>query len=261
MRKEKRILEQKKKKKRVIILCSLIVLCVIMIRSAIVYVYAKYNHEYKTDSIYEAENFYFESDLLTENGEEYNYKNGEDSITVKIFNNEDSLRYTEVDTTYEVKIKDLQNNSVVDKNSKTIEKIEGVLSGKSISSKNITFNNLKNGTYKVIASTKTPYIKNLEAIFVITNNDEQVIYNVNDSQDSIVLYLTVTTNNYEGDININIPDGLLPDSNDPKMKNIDLNTTKNLVVNFKNNSEYSFRFFKENPNIVFENQDFVVIKK
>ena len=126
--------------------------------------------------------------------------------------------------------------------------------------KEITFNNLQNGTYKVTATTTAPYKKTLEAIFVISNNDNNIYYEVSDSAGSTVLYLTVTSNDYNGNVNITFPSGLLPDSTDTNMTGVNLESSKNMSINLKNNSEYSFKFFKEDPQRVFSKSEFIVEK-
>lgn len=244
-----------KKKYKKLLVCILTVALV-----AVSIAFAKYYYEYEKNSLYEAENFYFNSDLLKSEGTSYDFKKGVDFIKLNIANNIDSLRYTEIDTTYQVVITDMAGNTIVDKNGQTIDKITGTLSGDKINSEEITFSNLKDGTYKVVATALTPYVKQLEATFVISNNDNNVYYEVSDSAGSTVLYLTITTKDYNGNINITIPTGLLPDSNDVAMENVNIENSKTFSVNFKANSEYSFKFFKEEPQKVFTKSNFSIGK-
>ncbi len=238
----------------------LISLFIIVILSMGTVVFAKYYYEYETNSLYEAENFYFNSDLLKQDGITYDYKKGLDIIKFYVSNNIDSLRYTETDIAYQITITDMTGNAIVDKNNQTISKVNGTLKGDRINSAEITFDNLQDGTYKVIATTLTPYKKTLEAIFVISNNDNNIYYEVSDSVGSTVLYLTVTSNDYNGNVNITIPSGLLPDSTDANMIGVNLENSQIMSVNLKNNSEYSFKFFKEDPQRVFAKTEFIVEK-
>lgn len=239
------------------ILISLFILITISVGIG---VFAKYYHEYETNSLYEAENFYFSSDLLKTEGTTYDYKKGVDTIKINIFNNIDTLRYTETNIDYQVSITDINGNTIVDKNKQTINKVTGMLKGDNINDKEITFTNLPDGTYKVIATSLAPYKKTLEAIFVISNNDNNIYYEVSDSAGSTVLYLTVTSSDYKGNVNITIPSGLLPDSTDKNMASVNLDNSRNMSINLNNNSEYSFKFFKENPQRTFTKSEFIVTK-
>lgn len=239
------------------ILISLFILVTISVGIG---VFAKYYYKYETNSLYEAENFYFSSDLLKAEGTTYDYKKGVDTIKINISNNIDTLRYTETNIDYQVSITDINGNTVVDKNNQSITKVNGTLNGDKINSTEIAFNNLQDGTYKVIATSLAPYKKTLEAIFVIANNDNNIYYEVSDSAGSTVLYLTITSNDYKGNVNVTIPSGLLPDSIDEKMASVNLENSRTMSVNLNNNAEYSFKFFKEDPQRVFTKSDFIVGK-
>ena len=74
---------------------------------------AKYVQERNEDLVYQAKNFYFESDLLSDNTNlsSYTYDVGNDTITFKLSNNIDELRHSQVDIEYVVKITDIRRKS------------------------------------------------------------------------------------------------------------------------------------------------------
>ena len=84
--------------------------------------YSKYSKENKTIAEYSAGNFYFESDLLTNNPvtKIYTYRRGQDYISIILKNNADELRFSEVNVQYRVKITDTNGNSVNNKNGSVI---------------------------------------------------------------------------------------------------------------------------------------------
>ena len=65
---------------------------------------AKYIQEKNAELVYEAQNFYFESDLLSDNTNQlaYTYDTGNDTITFNLKNNIDELRHSEVNIEYVV---------------------------------------------------------------------------------------------------------------------------------------------------------------
>ena len=71
---------------------------------------AKYLQEKNMELLYEAQNFYFESDLLSDNSNQlaYTYDIGNDTISIVLRNNIDELRYSEVNIEYDVCITDIQ---------------------------------------------------------------------------------------------------------------------------------------------------------
>ncbi len=240
-----------KRKRKIIII---LVVAVALIGTA----FARYMYNYKENSLYEAENFYFTSDLLTEDGKAYRYQKGVNSIKVNIYNSVDELRYTEYDIKYIATITDISSEINISKSDDIINEIQGTISGDSRNSKEITFDNLKDGTYRVKVTTLSPYVKTLEATFVITNADNSIKYDVSDSSDSTVLFLTITTVDYSGNIKITIPDGIYPDNTDNSFSNINIDNSKTINILFKQNSSYTYKFFKSNPQSVYSKDNFIV---
>lgn len=221
---------------------------------AMTVVLGKYLQELKNNTLYEAENFYFRSDLLSEDIKSYTLQRGVNKIVIHLYNSEDRLRYTKVDINYVVKLEKIND----DGNLVKVREENGVLSNSGFTDNEVVFDNLENGKYKVSAIAINPYTKILEGNFVITNNDNRIDYSVGDNVDSTVMFLTIKTVDYTGNIKIKFPDGLYPDNNEEAFKNVNIDNSKEVIVNFKNNSSYSYRFYKENPKKVFNKDEFQV---
>lgn len=221
---------------------------------AMTVVLGKYLQELKNNTLYEAENFYFRSDLLSEDIKSYTLQRGVNKIVIHLYNSEDRFRYTKVDINYVVKLEKIND----DGNLVKVREKNGVLSKSNFTDNEVVFDNLENGKYKVSALATNPYTKILEENFVITNNDNRIDYSVGDNVDSTVMFLTIKTVDYTGNIKIKFPDGLYPDNNEEAFKNVNIDNLKEVIVNFKNNSSYSYRFYKENPKKVFNKDEFQV---
>ena len=237
--------------KKKFLIVYLILLTIIITMTVVL---GKYLQELKNNTLYEAENFYFRSDLLSEDSKSYTLQRGVNKIVIHLYNSEDRLRYTKVDINYVVKLEKIND----DGNLVKVREENGVLSNSGFTDNEVVFDNLENGKYKVSAIAINPYTKILEGNFVITNNDNRIDYSVGDNVDSTVMFLTIKTVDYTGNIKIKFPDGLYPDNNEEVFKNVNIDNSKEVIINFKNNSSYSYRFYKENPKKVFNKNEFQV---
>ena len=237
--------------KKKFLIVYLILLTIIITMTVVL---GKYLQELKNNTLYEAENFYFRSDLLSEDIKSYTLQRGVNKIVIHLYNSEDRLRYTKVDINYVVKLEKIND----DGNLVKVREENGVLSNSGFTDNEVVFDNLENGKYKVSAIAINPYTKILEGNFVITNNDNRIDYSVGDNVDSTVMFLTIKTVDYTGNIKIKFPDGLYPDNNEEAFKNVNIDNSKEGIVNFKNNASYSYRFYKENPKKVFNKNEFQV---
>lgn len=222
---------------------------------------AKYISTRNTNFLYEAKSFYFVSDLLSDNIDQksYSYKRGIDTISLNLSNNIDELRYSEVTIEYEVSITDLDGNSIQDKDGNTISSIQGTLSKGEINTTKIEFANLSSGAYVVTAKAIKPYKKQIQANFILTDNDYTIDYEVSDAVDSPVLNLTINVTDYSDKIKISWPDGVAPNNTNSFFKDVNTGySNSNIIISFGANSEYIFNFFKEDPTSVFDSSDFIV---
>lgn len=222
---------------------------------------AKYVYEKNNDIVYEAKSFYFESDLLSDNTnpKAYTYEKGKDSISFSLNNNIDELRYSDVETQYVVNITDIHGNAVQDKDGNNIKEKTGKLSNKRIEQQIIEFTNLPTGTYLITAKAVKPYERTLKASFVLTEKDENIVYEIHDSANSPILQLTIQTEDYSGDIKVSWPNGVAPDSTNEVFSGVNTGFSQgSAIIQFEANSEYTLLFFKNQPTTSYSNEDFSV---
>lgn len=238
-------------KKKFFIMLVIIILAVILGATIIL---GRYLQEHQKSSLYEAENFYFTSDLLKEESEVSFWKDGVNKLKINFSNSADKLRYTKSDINAVVRLSEfIDNREFVKK-----REINLTLEGNKITNKEIVFDNLEKGAYKIEAITSSPYVKKLEGIFSIDLNNNTIKHLVNDRADSTVLMLKISTIDYEGNIKIKFPDGLYPDNNEDAFKDVDIDNSKEVIVKFKHHSSYTYKFYKKYPKKIFKEDDFEV---
>jgi len=232
--------------KNIFILVALVLLGLFMLAFS----KAKYvANEENTDS-YVAKSFYLESDLLNTSGSNaYTYGEGKNAIEFTISNNEDELRFSEVDIEYIATLTDI--------NGTVIKTKTGTLTSGALSKETIRFENLDTGTYEVTVKATSPYTKTLYGTFYITSKDENLSYEVSDTKNSSILYLTINTKDYVGNVLITYPAGVVIDNTNLDIINSTSNTVK---IKLEANSEYSLMFFKEDITKVYEKENFTVVK-
>ncbi len=212
-------------------------------------VIAKYIYEKKIDNPVEAKAFYFVSDLLEEpavNGTfpAYTLRDGEQTISFRLMNHPDSLRKSEVDITYNIKVTSLDGQQTYYSTTGSISKDADPGTGTGTGTVQITTPKLNWGTYVVTATATAPYTQTLKARITLVKTDDDIRFTVNDSAGSPTLLLTVETDDYIGDLTIEWNNVLLPDNTDPKMKNA---AAQSAEVTFHGPGEYTFLFFKADP--------------
>lgn len=196
------------------------------------YTAAKYyeTREVEKRPVYAAQEFYFESDLLSETGSKYTLQSGVDTISFTLRNYADELRSSDCEISYEVTL------------SSSSEKKQGTIpAGKN--EVPLEFTNLEAGTYTVTAKATAPYTAELKANFVV-QADERVGISVRDSKGSADVLVTLKTVDFEGPVTLNWPDGLLPDNTDPLLSSA---TGDSTVIDLEASSSYTFRFLKKTP--------------
>ena len=238
-------------KKKFFIMLVIIILVVILGATIIL---GRYLQEHQKSSLYEAENFYFTSDLLKEESAVSFWKDGVNKLKINFSNSADKLRYTKSDINAVVRLSEfIDNRKFVKK-----REINLILEGNKITNKEIVFDNLEKGIYKIEAITSSPYVKKLEGMFAIDSNNNTIKHLVNDRADSTVLMLKISTIDYEGNIKIKFPDGLYPDNNEDAFKDVDIDNSKEVIVKFKHHSSYTYKFYKKDPKKIFKEDDFEV---
>ena len=211
---------------------------------------AKYISDKNIDMIYNAKDFYFESDLLKDVEEqvEYEFEKGVNNISFYLKNNEDNLRFSQVDVDYNVDLT---------KNGNVIDTKVGTLLKDTVDTKLIEFYDLEPGEYVITAEATKPYSKKLTGKFNLIEEDKSFTWELKDFENSPVVELTVNSEGYEGTITITYPIGVQPDNADYKLKTV---TSSYVTSDFNKNSSYTYTFFKNNPVNVFKKEDFTVSK-
>ena len=99
----------------------------------------------------------------------------------------------------------------------------------------------------------------MQASFVLKARNDAVEYTVSDSVNSPVLQLTVKTTDYKGNVKITWPANIVPDNTDSKFASVNSGYSGgNIIIPFETNSEYTFQFFKKQPNTSYDKTSFVV---
>lgn len=197
---------------------------------------AKYIHGNNGKNLIAAKDFYFTSNLLTEDGTEYVLNATADSISFTLSNNLDQLRWAAEDIHYTVSLE--CTNAKEGDAVASLDKTEGTLTRKadSITTDVITVSSLIPGrTYEVVAVGKTGdkqkpnegYKQTLKATFTVSEGDKKVYKHLDTTNEAYVV-LTVWTENVAGSANIfmNTTDtvsditGFIPDSTDQVLRQV-----------------------------------------
>lgn len=205
--------------------------------------YARYVHQESQKEAPVAEQFYFTSDLLSEDGKEYTLASNITQVTFELRNYEDKLRSSDsnIEYTYSVKKDGIEK-----------ETASGTIS-KSVNGGNqeqIAISDLSAGTYTVTATAKKPFHKVLKGTFKIPKESEDLNYTINDSAQSAYVTLQIAADAFEGKVKIQWPAGLIPDSTqeifkDTKNVENDEYAAGNVTMDVKKYTSYTCRFFKK----------------
>ena len=217
--------------KRWIFPASLILLALVLVTGTATL--AKYISTNSTAAAVQPQSFYFESDLLSVEGPTYTVQGN--TIAFELYNYADALRYSEANVAYSVTVK--RGNEVISLTNAT--NATGTLTGGARDMAKFSLSGLAAGTYTVSATCSTPFAKTMTATFTLTQN-KTVTSSISD--DTNVIYLTVTTTDYSGNVNVTWTDAnLIPDNTSPYVSNVAANS---LTVAAKLNSTYTLVFYK-----------------
>lgn len=251
-------------RKRTIIITVLIVLLF-----TVGGVFAKYIYNSGGMGLLSAKEFYFTSNLLTENTAKYVLNSQTTEISFALGNNADKLRFSQDDIKYSITVGCKSGDSYPEENIKYADS-EQVLSGGSVDTTSVTLEGLTMGeTYIVTATGHAGYKQTLKAEFTVSDKEENVYMHLDISNDAFVL-LTVWTHNMTGPLTVITPAGLIPDNTDPILRKVyNYSGTEYGAVQFTDNtnfteaySSYTYRFFISEDKSYDINKDFnVFIKK
>lgn len=205
--------------------------------------YAKYVSEASAYNAALASEFYFTSDMLTENGKaSYTLPVGTTSFSFELRNSEDNLRWSAKDVAY---------TCTVTSSDAKVSPAKGTLSAESdqATAAMIGVTDLSAGTYTVSASATTPFAKTLTAKIVIPQADDSLAVKVEDNSGSPYALMTVSTKEYSGNVAINWAADLIPDSTQSDFANVASNSDSgsaagSQTVSLGAYSSNTYRFFK-----------------
>lgn len=189
---------------------SISVLITLVLVSLVGGISAKYVYEIMEKNLISAKVFYFESNLLREEPVEYVLNPTATSITFTVSNGVDELRYSEDAIDYTVSYQ-------VD--GEVFSLSGGTLENNQVNTASITIDGLQKGkTYDVQVTGTAGYRKRLQATFTVSDTDKNLYKHL--EQNNNYVLLTVWTENLSGDVEIEFPDGLIPDGSDSILREV-----------------------------------------
>lgn len=181
------------KKKLKILLILLLIVIILPVGITL----SKYIHNFITDYIMNANNFFFNSDKLTEAGTSYSINNwgGASNFTIQfqLNNHKNNLLTSESDIDYTI---DLSCSSdvqcAINSASGTIYKTEMTDDFTITVTPNRVFDTYESVTVSVSATSSSPYVKTLSATFTVTVGRKGINYEISDSKNSPYLNFHIT---------------------------------------------------------------------
>lgn len=237
-----------KKKKRYIAIIGLITAAIL--GTIAIQVYSRYSDTQKDAANAQAVDFYFTSDLLSEEGKSYSLMPETTDLSIELRNYADALKWTSTDISY---------NYTVTKDGVQVTSGNGVIPHEELSSttRTIKLTDLSAGTYEITAKTTEPFIETLTGSFTILEESTGVHYKIDDATNSPTAILTIWTDNYNGDVTVKHSDSAIPDSTQKEFENI-IPTYPNggtTPLHVRSYCSYSLRFFKTDNSLNFTNSD------
>lgn len=223
---------------------------------------AKYAHQATDGRELSSPAFYFTSDVLTEDGSKTcDLPVGTTSISFELRNYADDLRWCDTNIDYEYK--------VVAPDGTQLASGAGVITRDAskgvavpISAAGLT----QPGTYTVTATSTKPFSQQLSAKFTIAAANTDLNVSLADNNDSATATLTVSTQDYEGNVKVSWPAGVAPDQTQAEFDRVSTGDSSgnysagSVTVTAKKFSTYTFRFFKTDPSQKFDTSQITAAK-
>ena len=188
--------------------------------------------------------FYFTSDRLTEEGNEYQLSPETEALSIELRNDQDGNRWSDTPVHYIYQVKK-------DGEEQEEKGGEGILYPQqgAGSSERIIIQDMAPGVYDIEVQSLSPFEKTLKGTFVILEKENDIFCVKEDQQGSFCVQLIVSVKDYEGNIKISWPEGLIPDSTqavfeDVKTRPEDLYEAGELTLWMEPYTSRTFRFFK-----------------
>ena len=226
-----------------------VVLCAVVLLSlGTGIVAARYLSTLKTGyGSFTSSEFYFTSDYLSEDGEDYTILCSDLSkatIDFQLFNYADSLNYSNTDIQYTIQY---ELNGIRKKQAATLSGKNAVNTVIHYALSNFTLNAFATqAVVTVTARAISPYEKDLKATFILIESENAAEYSVSDSAGSNAGTVTATTSGLGGTLAVTIPDGCFFDPTNSYPSGYDIIGN---VLSFPANpdAEYAFVYLKEAP--------------
>ena len=172
-------------KKKFFIMLVIIILVVILGATIIL---GRYLQEHQKSSLYEAENFYFTSDLLKEESDVSFWKDGVTKLKINFSNSADKLRYTKSDINAVVRLSEfIDNREFVKK-----REINLILEGNKITNKHLV-NDRADSTVLMLKISTIDYEGNIkikfpDGLYPDNNEDAFKDVDIDNSKEVIVKF-------------------------------------------------------------------------
>lgn len=244
--------KKKSKKFNIKFLITIFILTFVLI-----YTFSKYMFQVDDKHIQTSENFYFNSNILTEDGNVYKLYDWDGqstySLNIELKNYEDTIRYTEKDIDYTISA--ISNNANI-----TIENDSLTIPGKSANTDSITLKITPNEVITpnnfleidIEAKSSTPYEKIIKAkILLYVNSNLPYIANLENFSEYAIVGITTLNVDKELIIEYDSNKVYLDTTNlifDGKVINTNGSVFKIETNLLENNKNYKLNFIKKNPN-------------
>lgn len=230
-------------------------LIAILISASVWGVSARYIQQREQDILAKAKMFYFTSNLLTEEEDtHYTLNPGTTSVEITLKNHVDSLRFSEDDIQYNIYVNDAKQGGTEPLTGGTTSQGKFILTVES------------GKTYTVRAEGNAGYTKNLYATFEVLDTPKNV-YKYVDAEDKNVVLLTVWTEDIAGEVTVQFPAELIPDTTGgdwAAITNYQGGSYKTAITEKVDLAAYgsiTYRFFKDTPGSNYTINQFNVLLK
>ena len=223
---------------------------------------AKYAHQATDGRELSSPAFYFTSDVLRDDDTaNYQLPVGTTSISFELRNYADDLRWCDANIDYEYKVAAPDGTQFASGAGViTRDASKGV--AVPISATGLT----QPGTYTVTATSTKPFSQQLSAKFTIAAANTDLNVSLADNNDSATATLTVSTQDYEGNVKVSWPAGVVPDQTQAEFDRISTGDSSGnysagtVTIAAKKFSTYTFRFFKTDPSKKFDTSQITAVK-
>ena len=234
-------------RKKLLAIILTVTVCLTGLGAGLGITYAKYHNRRVSDSSASAKNFYFNSNILTTNGEDYDIYS--DRISFDLMNYNGELQTSAVDIAYNVTLTSSDGGAIP-----AGTNTSGTITASSNNKVTVTYTGLTPGkTYTVTAKATSPYTKTISATYRIVDGDYRISHTVEDRGDYVLF--TFLTDDYIGNVNLTWQNGYVPDNSVPILATA-TGTSHTTTISHK--SVYSLKFYKTDMNASFNASAFTV---